>query len=56
MIAQVDIYNMLGQNLTVQPVNALNAAVDTAYLASGTYVFRAHFQDGTSNTMQIAKR
>ncbi|MCK7591517.1 T9SS type A sorting domain-containing protein [Subsaxibacter sp. CAU 1640] len=56
MIAQVDIYNILGQNLTVQPVNALNAALDTAYLASGTYVFRAHFQDGTSTTMQIAKR
>lgn len=56
MITQVDIYNMLGQNLTVQPVNALNAVVNTANLATGTYVFRAYFQDGTSTTMQIAKR
>ncbi|MEZ4802043.1 MAG: T9SS type A sorting domain-containing protein [Gelidibacter sp.] len=55
-MAQVAIYNMLGQNLKVQTINSLSATVDTANLATGTYVFRAYFQDGTSNTMQIAKR
>jgi|GEM_PF-3448385 len=56
MIAEVAVYNMLGQQVNVQQINALDAAVTTSHLQAGTYFFKAIFQDGTTGTIRIAKR
>ncbi|MFC2110100.1 T9SS type A sorting domain-containing protein [Bacteroidota bacterium] len=55
VIAQVDIYNMLGQYVHVQKLNALNGTINTANLANGTYFSRTTFQDGTIETFKVVK-
>ena len=55
MIEQVDIYNMLGQYVSVQKLNTINGTVNTTSLENGTYIFKATFQDGTIGTFKVVK-
>ena len=55
VIAQVDIYNMLGQNVSVQKLNALEGTVNTTSLSTGTYFLRTTFKDGTTGTFKLVK-
>ncbi len=55
-IEQVDIFNILGQIVSTQKLNALNGTVNTAALEVGTYFVRAISQDGTTGTFKIVKR
>ncbi|MFD2823374.1 T9SS type A sorting domain-containing protein [Lacinutrix iliipiscaria] len=56
MIEQVEVYNMLGQYVSVQKLNALNGTIKTANLANGAYFFRSTFQDGTVKTFKVIKK
>ena len=55
VIEQVEIYNMLGQYVSVQKLNVANGMVNTNSLAKGAYFFRATFQDGTIGSFKVIK-
>ena len=54
-IESVSIYNMQGQRLMYQPIDALNSQLDISYLAAGQYICRA-VVDGQEGSYQVIKQ
>lgn len=56
VIDQIAIYNIIGQVVNTQKLNALNGTVNTASLEVGTYFVKAISQDGTTGTFKLVKK
>ena len=54
-IESVSIYNVQGQRIMYQPIDALSSQLDISYLASGQYICRA-VVDGREGSYQIIKQ
>lgn len=54
-IESVSIYNMQGQRIMYQPIDALNSQLDISYLSTGQYICRA-VVDGQEGSYQIIKK
>lgn len=55
IIESISIYDMMGQRVLYQPVDALNSQVDISYLAAGQYVCTAVI-DGQVGTYKLIKQ
>ncbi|MGB1308003.1 MAG: T9SS type A sorting domain-containing protein [Oceanihabitans sp.] len=56
VIEQVEVYNILGQTVSIQKLNSLNGAINTSSLVNGTYFFRVTLQEGATKTIKVIKK
>ena len=54
-ISSVSVYNLLGQEVAVKPINTALSQIDMSGLASGTYLVKI-VADGLVNTIKVNKR
>lgn len=54
-IADVAIYNILGQEVLVKKVNADQSQINVANLSKGTYLVKVTAEDGATKTMKVVK-
>lgn len=56
MITQVSVFNLLGQEVIRQNVNATNGKVNIASLPQATYVMQIQTEGGATATLKVVKR
>ncbi len=55
-LTKVEIYNLAGQRISEQSLNASNTSISTQQLSPGAYIFKATLENGQVETFKVWKK